>query len=106
LAALAAADVKDHALAVDIIQLQVHEFGAAQAGGVEGHQQGSMKRVTGCIDESRDFLLAEDRGEAMGLLRIRSLGDAPGFLECLDIEKTQGREANGNCTWRQLPLLK
>ena len=44
------------------------------------------------VDELRDFFLAEDRRQAMILFRIGSLGDAPGFLESLDVEESQSRQ--------------
>src|SRR6266853_2196103 len=65
-----------------------------------------MERSASSIDESRDFFLAEDRWEAVGLFRIGSLGDAPGLLESFDVEEPQRRQAVRNCTRRQLPLLK
>src|SRR6266850_156734 len=65
-----------------------------------------MERSARGIDESRDFFLAEDRWEAVGLFRIGSLGDAPGLLESFDVEEPQRRQAVRNCTRRQLPLLK
>src|SRR6266567_771294 len=65
-----------------------------------------MERSARGIDESRDFFLAEDRWEAVGLFRIGSLGDAPGLLESFDVEEAQRRQAVRNCTRRQLPLLK
>src|SRR5712691_8071698 len=65
-----------------------------------------MERSVSGIDESRDFFLAKDCWEAVGLFRIGSLGDAPGLLESFDVEEPQRREAVRNCTRRQLPLLK
>jgi len=51
------------------------------------------------IDESRDFFLAEDHHwEVMVLFRIGSLGDAPGFLERLDVEKPQRTQTVRNGT--------
>jgi hypothetical protein len=48
-----------------------------------------MERNASGIDESRDFFLTEDRWEAAALFRIGSLRDAPGLLECLDVEEPQ-----------------
>src|SRR5215469_1792040 len=76
---------------------------------------GSMPTVAGkepiarsesSIDESCDFFLTEDRRQAMALFRIRSFRNAPGLLECLDVEESQSRQAVRNCTRRQLLLLK
>ena len=62
-ASLAALDVNHHALAIDVADFQVCQFGAAYSGGVEGHQQSAMKRSRSCVDESCDFFLAQDRGK-------------------------------------------
>ena len=45
-ASLAALDVDHHALAIDVADFQVSQFGAAHSGGVEGHQQSAMKGVS------------------------------------------------------------
>src|ERR1700686_5602775 len=58
------------------------------------------------IDELRDFFLAQDRRKVQCSFRIRSLGDAPGLFESLDVEKPQRREAVIHGTRRQLLLLK
>ena len=47
-----------------------------------------MERSECRIDKLRDFFLAEKRGQAMRSIRVGSLGDAPSFLESLDVEKT------------------
>src|SRR5215472_668406 len=82
------------------------QFGTPQAGSVECHQQSAMERSESSIDESCDFFLTEDRRQAMALFRIGSFRNAPGLLECLDVEESQSRQADRNCTRRQLPLLK
>src|ERR1700746_4107468 len=97
-AAFSSADVNHHALAVDIADLQVGYLSTAQAGSVERHEQSAMEGSVGGIDESGDFLLAENHREVMVLFRIRSLSDAPGFLERLDVEKAQGRQVVDNGT--------
>jgi hypothetical protein len=98
LAAFSSLDVNHHALAVDIADLQVCYLSTAQAGSVERHEQSAMEGRASGIDESCDFLLAENRREVMVLFRIGSLGNAPGFLERLDVEKAQGRQVVDNGT--------
>src|SRR5262252_2154617 len=66
-AAFSSLDVNHHALAVDIADLQARQLGTPQASSVEGHQQSAMERSARRIDESRDFFLAEDGWEAVGL---------------------------------------
>src|SRR5215467_6797596 len=89
LASLAAAYVNHHALAVDVCNFQVRKFSTTQSSGIEHHQQGAMEGSARGIDQSRHFLLAEDRWQVKRLFRIRSIGATPGLLECLDVEKTQ-----------------
>src|ERR1035437_7745488 len=61
---------------------------------------------TGRVDQLRDFLLAEDRREAMCLFRVGCFGDAPGPVESLGVEKTQSRQAGRDSHRSQVPLLK
>ncbi len=91
-AALAALDVNHHALAVDVADFQVCQFSASYSGGVERHQQSALERSQSCVDELRDFFLAENRRQVKCSFRIGRLGDAPGFLECLDVEESQSRQ--------------
>src|SRR2546421_10345167 len=101
-ASLAALDVNHHAFASDVADFQVCQFSASYSGGVERHQQRAMIRSQSCVDESRDFILAEDRWEAMVLFRIGCLGDAPTLLECLGVKEPQGCQTNRDATRRQL----
>ena len=64
-------------LAVDVADLQVGQFCAARAGGIEGHQQGAMEGCVRGVDQTRNFFLAENCGKVQHLLRIRGLRDAP-----------------------------
>src|SRR5215469_12897274 len=99
-AALSSEDMNHHALAVDIADLQVRYLSTTQASSVERHEQRAMEGSAGGIDESCDFFLAENRRKVMVLFRIGSLGDAPGFLERLDVEKAQSRQVVRNRTRR------
>jgi hypothetical protein len=74
-ASFAALNVDDHPLAVDIADLQVGQFGAAESGCVSGHQQHAVKRCVRPVDQLRDFL-AEDHRQAHSLLWVRSVGHA------------------------------
>src|SRR6201984_1042144 len=99
-ATLSSADMDHHALAVDIADLQVCYLSTPQTSSVERHEQSAMEGSASGIDESCDFFLAEDRWEVMVLFRIGSLGDAPGFLERLDVEKAQSCQVVRNGTRR------
>ena len=58
-AALALVDMNDHALAVDVADLQVRHFCATCARGIERHQQNAMKGKLCRVNQTRDLLLAE-----------------------------------------------
>src|SRR6266446_2077202 len=102
LATLAALDVNHHSSAIDVADLEACQLCVPHTGGVEGHEESSMKRSASRIDKLRHFFLAENRGQAVAFLRIRSVGNAPWLLECLDIEKPQSTQMVGHRTGRQL----
>ena len=60
LPSLASPDMNDHALAVDIADLQVRHFCATCARGIEGHQQNAMKGKLCRVDQTRHFVLAQN----------------------------------------------
>ena len=64
-----------------------------QSGGVEHHQQSAMERRVSGSDESLHLFLTEKRWQVNGVLRMGGLGNAPGFLERLDVEEAQCRQA-------------
>src|ERR1039457_3105230 len=63
LTALAALDVDDHPLAIDIANLQASPFGAACSGSIESHQQDPIEGVAGRVNQPGDFFLAQYRGQ-------------------------------------------
>ena len=71
LVALAVDHVDNHALAVDIGDLQPGDLGAAHACAVENHQQRALEQAAAGLDETRHFLPAEDVGQLPAHLGIR-----------------------------------
>ena len=53
-------NVNDHALAVDVGDLEPRDLCAAHAGSIKNHQQGALKQIHAGVDQTRDFFLAED----------------------------------------------
>src|SRR5215469_2512360 len=96
LPSFAALNVHDHSSAIDIADLQARELGAARTGAVQGHQNGAIERSRRSIDELRYFFLTENSGQAITLLGIGSVGNAPGPLERLNVEEAQGAEMVGH----------
>ena len=62
-ASLAALNMDHHALAVDIADLEVGQFGPAHSCAVQRHQDGVMKRAGRSFDQAGDFVLAENDGQ-------------------------------------------
>jgi hypothetical protein len=82
----------DHALAVDIADLESRHLSATRAGGVEGHHQDAVEGGRSGIDESGDFLLAEYGGQATHLLGEGVSSIPQRFLRVL--RKKKRRAAN------------
>jgi hypothetical protein len=53
--------VNDHALTVDVADLQVGQLGVSGAGGVESHEQDALARGACRMKELRDFFSAKNR---------------------------------------------
>ena len=90
LATLAALDVNHHPSAINVADLQASQLRVPNTGGIEGHEDSSMKWCASRIDELGHFFLTENGGQAVALLRIGGVGNAPWLLEGLDVEKPQG----------------
>ena len=57
-------DSDGHACRVDIADAQTGDLGAPQAGGVDGHQQGTAFEMQRCGEYPCHFLPAKDQGES------------------------------------------
>ena len=84
---LSAMNVNDHSLAVHIGDFQTGQFGASHTGGIEDHEQETVKRSECRVDESRDLFLAENHRQVEHSLRIGGLGRIPSLLEGLNVEE-------------------
>jgi hypothetical protein len=62
-----------------------------------------MEGIVSRIDESRHFLLAQNRWNVLGSFRIRGLGGAPALLESFGVEEPQRRKIYRNATNAPLP---
>src|SRR4029077_19099849 len=88
----------DHSSAIDIADFQAGELGAARTGAVQGHQNGAIERSRRSIDELCYFFLTENRGQAIALLGIGSVGNAPRPLERLDVKEAKSAQMVGHRT--------
>jgi hypothetical protein len=88
--ALALTDADGHALAVDVGDLEADEFGDAQAGGVEGHEDGPGFEPAGRGEQPADLVAAEDDGELLLFLLADDAVQGPVAVEGDAVEEAQG----------------
>jgi len=62
LATLAALDVNHHPSAINVADLQASQLRVPNTGGIEGHEDSSMKWCVSRIDELGHFFLTENGG--------------------------------------------
>ena len=74
-----AANADDHALRMDIVDAHVAGFTQTQAGGVAGHEQGTILGLTQGREERAPFNARQDLGQAAGL--------TPGKREAADFPR-------------------
>ena len=53
-------NMDDHACAVNVLDLEMAQFGPAHAGRIQRHQHGAMEQIAGRIDEPDCFFLCQD----------------------------------------------
>ena len=106
LAALAAADVHQHAPAVDVAELESNQLRSAHSGGVERHQQHPMEQAVGGIDQSGDLLLAQDARQSSRPLGVGRQAQVPGPPERLEIEEPQRRQTLAHGVVGELAIAK
>src|SRR5271165_3867279 len=106
LTAFPAADVDNHASAVDIGDLQASQLGAPNPGAIEGHQHNAMQSSLGRVDEEGNFFWAQYAGQVSRLLRIRCIGHAPWLLHRLDEEEAQRGQALRDSMRGEFPLAE
>ena len=88
LVSLAVDHVDDHALAVDVGDLQPGDLGATHACAVENHQQRALEQTAAGIDQTCHFLLAQDVGQLPA-----HLGIGQELAELMPMQRAQVEEA-------------
>jgi len=94
LAALALADVNDHALAVDILHAQPHQFASSNPSGIEQHEDGARLEIAGGINQPSYFLGTEDLRNTM--TRVLRVGYRIGRKPRFKVRRKKNRSA---ATW-------
>ena len=103
-AALALHHSDDHALAIDVADLETSEFAASHAGGVKRHQQRPSKQRSGRIDQARNFFTAQHSWQPASILGVRQEITELMPLERLDEKESQRRYPVDHRAGRQLAL--
>lgn len=91
---LAAADLELHAGAVDPANLEIDAFADAETTGVDGGQAGVVGGPMNVVENTPDFLDAQDDGQALDRARTKQVEAGPGALEGDLEEELEG--SNGN----------
>ena len=90
-----AADVQEHAVAVDVRDLQGPAFGQSQPAGVDGGQTDAMAEHVDAGEGSSDLTKAQDRGQGLDPLGLEETNGGPIPLESMLIEELDSTEGNG-----------
>src|ERR1019366_4713797 len=105
-AALALVDPNDHAFAVDMGDLEMAQFRAADAGRVQRHHHGAAHQVLCRIDHPLDLFWTEDDGELPGTLGKWDVLGEIRASQRLDVEETQSCGAARNRPCLELAFSK
>src|SRR5664279_439222 len=89
LASLAVDNSNDHALTIDVAELQTGYFGAAHAGAIKHHQNRAVKQRPAGVDQPLNFFLAEDAGKLPAHARIRNEVTELEALQRANVKKAQ-----------------
>jgi len=90
-----AADVQEHAVAVDIGNLQGSAFGQSQPAGVDGGQADAMAEHVDAGEGSADLIEAQDGGQGFDALGLEETNGGPVPLQGMLIEELDSTEGNG-----------
>jgi len=77
-----------HALTVDVADFKPAQLSPPHGGGIQSHDQGAVKEVTGGVDQASYFLGAENGRESFAELGERDIFSAEVPVESLEIEET------------------
>ena len=107
LAALALADVNDHALAIDVFHAKPYQFTASYASRVQQHEDGPRLEIAGGVNEPGHFVRAQYlRHAGMGVLRVRyGIGRKPP-LQRAHKEESQRGHLSDHGIRLQVPLAQ
>jgi hypothetical protein len=94
-----------HALTVDVADFELAEFRAPYGGGIQSHDQGAVKEVTGGVNQATYFLGAEYGRESFAELGERNIFGVEVPVESLEEKETQRGRMLPDGVGRQL-LLK
>ena len=96
LGALAPMDVDHHALAVDVADLKIEAFLKPESAGVDGEQECVVVKGGHGAEDSADFVLAEDGGQAVLFLGLDDVEGVPVAHEDVPVEEADAAIADAH----------
>src|ERR1035441_3147128 len=69
---LAVDHVDDHALAVNVVDLQASNLGAAHARAIKDHQKSTLEQVVAGVDQPGHFFRSEDHALAVNVVDLQA----------------------------------
>jgi hypothetical protein len=103
---LALTDADDHALTVNVCDLQMAQLRAAQSGRIQSHQHGAVHEVFRRRDQPLNLLRTEDRGQRPRPLRKRNMFVEIGTPQCLHIQEAKSCRLSLDRARQQLAITK
>src|SRR5690242_11686584 len=107
LAALTLPNVNDHALAVDVLYPEPHQFTAPHARRIEQHEDGPSLEIAGGVNQLSYFLRTEDLRNAMtDVLWVRNRVGREASLQRTHEEEPQTGSLRHDGSYRQFPFVQ
>jgi hypothetical protein len=92
-ASLASLNMDHHALTVDIGDLEVGQFGSPHSSAVQRRQDGVMKRTRCSVDQTGNFVLAQNDRQLYPPFGVWRFFDVPRSFQGLGEEETEGGDS-------------
>ena len=100
------ANVHDHALRINVVDLEPGQFQSAHAGGIQRHHDHAMEGAVGGVDQTSDLLGREDVRQSARSLRVGCPIQVPLSSERLDVEEPQRRHPLRHGVGGELTIAK
>jgi hypothetical protein len=101
-----AADSDNHSFAVNVADSHIGQLSAPHSGGIQRHQDYTVKREISGFDQKTDFFGTHDLGQIDYSFWIGRLRGIPWPMQSLNEEETQGSQALIDCIGGQFPVTE